>query len=181
MASGCGELRHEYVSVCSVYLGGNYRYNVHRSYRNRCVCFVDYVESMISLIIATALNVGVPPNLLLSVCWVESRHRNVININDGGSASYGPCQVKLSTARLFNSNVHPSDLLRPKRSIEYAAKYLKHNISLHRNNVHRVAIAYNRGTSTKFCVYFDNIGLNCHSYYSKKVFEAFITKPWETK
>lgn len=46
------------------------------------------------LIVLSAKKVGVPVALLLSICFTETGLRNVTRLNDGGSPTYGVCQVK---------------------------------------------------------------------------------------
>ena len=87
----------------------------------------------------------IPLGLLLAICHVESNHRNIHNLNDFGSPSYGPCQIKLETARLFNPRLTGKDLYKPKKSVYYAGLYLKKQLK--RYNEEDCAIAsYNSGT-----------------------------------
>jgi soluble lytic murein transglycosylase-like protein len=73
---------------------------------------------------------NLPPNLLSSVCWVESTHRpHVIAYDDGGSASYGLCQVKYATAKALGFKGDKSDLLNAGVNSYYAAKILKYHIN----------------------------------------------------
>lgn len=61
-----------------------------------------------------ARQVGVPASLMQAVCWVESKHIDVHSPHDGGSPSYGMCQVKLGTAKgvARHFGFHKSDLKR---------------------------------------------------------------------
>lgn len=124
-------------------------------------------------IIAAALSVGVDPNLLLSLCFVESSHRNVVSPIDGKSASYGVCQLKLNTARLFNKHIHPSDLLNPQVNARISALYLKKQINRYKGNIERAVAAYNSGTTR-----FDNNGAIKNIKYVAKVFNAQKERPW---
>jgi len=68
---------------------------------------------------------GVDPQLLSSVCYVESHHNiNARVLHDGGSPSYGACQVKLATARALGYVGREGGLMEPSLNSYYAAKYL---------------------------------------------------------
>ena len=105
-------------------------------------------------IIALALQLQ-NPNIMSAICWVESNHRNVINKDDGGSPSYGICQIKLSTAnwmhfkhKLGDKELTAEDLMKPEVNILYASLYLKYQ--LNRYDTLRCAIsAYNAGRCIK--------------------------------
>lgn len=135
--------------------------------------------SISAVLLATiAAQVGVPAPVLQAVCWVESRHRNVINHVDGSSASYGPCQVKLATARMFNPRMHVSELLSPERNAYYAALYLRFHLLRYSGDVHSAIYAYNRGRAPQYC----NHVRPCPQLinpYVKRVKRAMERKPWE--
>jgi soluble lytic murein transglycosylase-like protein len=77
------------------------------------------------IFLLAATSNGVDPELLSAVCFVESSHRPHIYVaQDGGSPSYGLCQIKESTARDMGFKKHSSFLLDPKTNAYYAAKYL---------------------------------------------------------
>jgi soluble lytic murein transglycosylase-like protein len=98
------------------------------------------------LIIVTALNNNIDPTLLKAVCYKETRLRNVHNLKDGGSGSYGVCQVKLLTAKQIGFPL--ANLADPKDNIEVAGRYLAYN--LERCTTQRSAIAaYNTGHCVK--------------------------------
>ena len=112
---------------------------------------------MITAIIKTislALQLSVP-NAMDAICWVESSHRNVVNKNDGGSPSYGVCQIKLDTAnwmkelhRIPGYTLKPADLMVKEINIFYATLYFKYQ--LHRYGQLSCAIsAYNAGHCIK--------------------------------
>lgn len=54
----------------------------------------------------------------------ETNLTNVVNHDDGGSPSYGVCQVKLNTARMFDDLATEESLLNPHYNIRIAAEYL---------------------------------------------------------
>jgi soluble lytic murein transglycosylase-like protein len=95
-------------------------------------------------ILLAALSANISATLLHAVCRTESDMYNVVTAVDGPSASYGICQIKLSTARLFNPNLMPSELLDPHTNALYAALYLKKQLNRYKVTSHAVA-AYNTG------------------------------------
>jgi soluble lytic murein transglycosylase-like protein len=97
-----------------------------------------------------------PPNLLSSLCYVESKY-NVLAIHkdDGTSNSVGVCQVKLKTAKWLGFEGTEKELMNPETNIWYAAKYLSYQLKRYHGNVKKAVIAYNIGnakglTSTKY-------------------------------
>jgi soluble lytic murein transglycosylase-like protein len=98
---------------------------------------------------------GLPPELLSSLCFVESKHKiSAIHHDDGGSESLGLCQIKFNTAKSLGFRGTPNQLMEPKYNIKYAAKYLSNQIKRY-DSVKRGVIAYNRGnagglTSSKY-------------------------------
>lgn len=134
--------------------------------------------SLAAIITVAALSTGVPPELLLAVCWTETNHRNVISFSDGGSPSYGVCQIKFQTARLVDKKVHPSDLFHPYTNARLAGLYLRRQLGRYRYNWGCASIAYNRGNAHNFCPRFDNSDNMKHTEYSKRVQEALRNRPW---
>lgn len=93
---------------------------------------------------------NVPFRLLNAICFVESRHNpNAINQYDGGSASYGLCQIKISTARFmgFKGAVH--SLFDVTINTRLAAKYLHYQLTRYRGDWIKAISAYNRGHAGK--------------------------------
>lgn len=87
-----------------------------------------------------------PPKLLSSICYVESKYNaHAIHKDDGGSDSLGICQIKLKTARWLGFNGTKQELMQPGVNIAYAAKYLHHLIGRYNGRVSQAVIAYNRG------------------------------------
>lgn len=106
--------------------------------------------TMLELITIAALANGVAPSTLKAICWVESRHNpNIIHKDDGGSDSYGICQIKLATARFMGFKGKAKDLLDPKVNLHYAAKYLKYQKDRYGDNVRKAISAYNAGRYIK--------------------------------
>lgn len=99
------------------------------------------------LFILTSIKYNLPPGLLKSLCYIESKHdTSVVSVNDGGSDSIGICQVKLKTAKWLGFKGNEKDLLKPENNIEYAGKYLKYQIERY-DSLSKGVIAYNRGNS----------------------------------
>ena len=117
-----------------------------------------------SFIIGAAKGVGLPPVLLLAVCTVETGIKNVDNPNDGGTPSYGMCQVKLGTARIFNKNVTEEELRDPANNSRYAALYFRNRLDKYNGDIAQAIAAYNRGRVKR-----DNKGNFSNSDYVIKV------------
>lgn len=112
------------------------------------------------LFLLASLQYGLPPDLLKSVCFVESHHQiNAIHSDDGGADSIGICQLKLNTARQMGFKGKYKDLFNPKTNIYYAAKYLSHLQSRYQYNTARMLIAYNRGSAKQLTrtIYSDKV------------------------
>jgi soluble lytic murein transglycosylase-like protein len=99
-----------------------------------------------------------PPNLLSSLCYVESTHNvNAIHHDDGGSDSLGVCQIKYETAQWLGFEGSEKELMEPAVNVYYAAKFLAKQKSRYHGNIAKAIIAYNRGnakglTSTAYSV-----------------------------
>jgi soluble lytic murein transglycosylase-like protein len=105
------------------------------------------MNTIVLLFILTSIKYNLPPGLLKSLCYVESKHNIAsVSINDGGSDSIGICQVKLKTAKWLGFEGNEKELLKPEYNIEYAGKYLKYQIDRY-DSTHKGIIAYNRGNS----------------------------------
>lgn len=64
---------------------------------------------------------------MLAICSHESNNFTMtLNQYDGGSPSYGICQVKKETASMFGFKGKASELMNPKVNAKYAALYLKY-------------------------------------------------------
>lgn len=128
---------------------------------------------MIAIITEIAHLVGISPVLLLAVCWQESNHRNAINAMDGNSASYGICQVKLSTAKMVMPSVKAGDLLNPTINSFIAAKYLKTQLKRYNGDEKMAIAAYNAGK-----VKYNKKGLIVNRHYVNLVVAHKHNKPW---
>lgn len=103
--------------------------------------------------------VGVDPALMYSLCHTETRIRNVINKYDGGSPSYGICQVKLNTARQFFSWIESKHLMNVYVNTFVAATYLKYQSERFKSPLKGIS-AYNAGRPIKSNVKYVNKVLN---------------------
>jgi soluble lytic murein transglycosylase-like protein len=89
---------------------------------------------------------NLPPHLLSSLCYVESRHNvSAVHHDDGGADSLGVCQIKYETAKDMGFKGTPRQLMKPTVNIKYAAKYLTHQINRYNGRIDKAVIAYNRG------------------------------------
>jgi len=115
------------------------------------------------LFISAATQFSLPPGLLDSLCYVESKHDiKAIHFNDGGSNSVGICQIKRSTAKDLGFKGTEEDLMKPEINIYYAAAYLNHQIKRY-GQIEKAVIAYNQGHAGKLT----------NTKYSKKVFKQW--------
>jgi len=92
------------------------------------------------------------PELLNSICWVETKHKNVVNKGDGNSDSFGICQVKLSTAnwmrKVYNISGKPlnsKDLMQMHTNALYAGLYVKYQLDRYPDDLKCAISAYNAG------------------------------------
>lgn len=123
------------------------------------------IDSMIAVIAAAAQAASVPPALLLAICTVESNLNPLaVNVHDGGSASYGLCQIKTETAEWLGKDGSPEELLDPETNASIAALYLSKNLKRYRENESCAIAAYNAGTCR-----FNNKGLIRNRKYVNKV------------
>lgn len=89
-----------------------------------------------------------PPNLLASMCYVESQHNiHAHHVKDGATDSFGVCQIKLATAKQMGFTGSADQLMKPEVNTYYAAKFLKYQITRY-NSVPRGVTAYNKGHSS---------------------------------
>ncbi len=99
-----------------------------------------------ALFLAASIQYGLPPGLLSSLCYVESKHDvNAVHVDDGPSNSLGVCQIKLETSQGLGFKGDEKQLMSPKTNIYFAAAYLKHQLVRYNGNVTKAVIAYNKG------------------------------------
>lgn len=100
-----------------------------------------------AIILAAAAKVKVSGALLLAICTYETNLTNVVVYHDGGSPSYGVCQVKYETAKMMGFKGKAQDLVNPITNATWAAKYLKYQQSRYStSNWCKITAAYNAGT-----------------------------------
>ncbi len=110
-----------------------------------------------------------PPGLLSALCWVESNHKvTAINAQDGGSASYGVCQIKLDTARMLGYKGTVKTLKEPAVNVYWAGRYLKYQLDRYSGDPRKAVAAYNAGTHRV-----NKKGLIKNRKYVEKVFKAW--------
>lgn len=113
---------------------------------------------------ATSNTFVLPPDLLSSLCFIESSHKvSAIHLDDGGSNSVGICQLKLSTARWLGFNGTEKQLMDPAINIYYSGLYLSRLITRYSGNLDKAVIAYNMGHAGSFE----------HTKYSDKVMKKW--------
>lgn len=107
---------------------------------------------------------GIPQDLLVSLCYVESLlNPDAPNPNDGGSPSYGLCQIKYRTARDMGFKGKRKELYNPYINAIYAAKYLKSFKKSSKIDWIQAVAAYNCG----------HIPKNPITAYTTKVFKYY--------
>jgi soluble lytic murein transglycosylase-like protein len=129
---------------------------------------------IISILTTTAKMVGIPPGLLIAVCMTETNLQNVDVLNDGGTPSYGVCQVKLETAR-WMGKVHKKqyiqqftkdDMRKIRNNAKVAALYLKYQLQRYQDDACKAVAAYNAGSFKESSKY---PGIPFNWKYVKKV------------
>lgn len=96
---------------------------------------------------ATLANVN--PYLMLAVCSAESDFRNVINKYDGGSPSYGVCQIKYGTAKMMGYKGSAGGLMDPVDNAYYASRYVAYQYRRYNKDLACAISAYNAGRCIK--------------------------------
>lgn len=119
-----------------------------------------------------AKETNIPVNLLRAVCHVESKHNvKIKRVWDGGSYSYGICQIKLGTAKMMGFSGKETELIQVRTNIRYAARYLAHQLKRYNNNYEKAIVSYNRGSYTN----------QRTQSYSEKVALAFLNETLKGK
>ena len=87
-----------------------------------------------------------------AICSTESDFRNVVNHDDGGSASYGICQIKAKTAswmtKKYGQN-YTSDLMNRKENFNVALMYYVYQLRRYNGDERCAISAYNAGRCIK--------------------------------
>lgn len=101
-----------------------------------------------ALILAAAKAAKVSGSLLLAICTYESGGlKNVIVPHDGGSPSYGVCQMKFETAKMLGYKGKADGLMTPATNVKWAANYLAYQQERYKtSDWHVIAASYNAGS-----------------------------------
>lgn len=104
---------------------------------------------------------------LVAICQVESGGKSAaINHNDGGSASYGACQIKFATAKSMGYKGTVSRLWLDEDTNRYwAGRYLEYQYNRYSGDIVKAISAYNCGKSCN------------NKLYIQKVMQAWLTNP----
>lgn len=98
------------------------------------------------IILAAAKKIGVSGSLLLAICTHESGLNNIYIHHDGGSPTYGICQIKYDTAKMIGFTGPAEDLMIAETNAEWAAAYLKYQKERYDGDWVKSTAAYNSGT-----------------------------------
>ncbi len=106
------------------------------------------MNTLMILFTSMSLQYHIPPGLLKSLCYVESKYKvTAVHKDDGpGGDSLGICQIKLSTAKEMGFKGNAKQLMQPHVNIKYAAKYLSKQLQRY-GKINKAVIAYNRGNA----------------------------------
>lgn len=99
-----------------------------------------------AIILAAAKAAKVSGALLLAICTHETNLTNVTVYHDGGSPSYGVCQVKYETAKQMGFKGKADDLINPFVNAKWAARYVKYQTERYGDDWCKIAAAYNAGS-----------------------------------
>lgn len=128
------------------------------------------MNALVAIFMNVTQVLSLPPGLLSAVCWVESNHRTrVVNYHDGGSESFGVCQIKINSARLVGFVGTQKDLRDPKVNVFYAGKFLKHQMDRYSGDIPKAVAAYNAGSYR-----LNKQGKVKNNYYVGKVLNAWV-------
>lgn len=99
------------------------------------------------IILAAAKAAKVSGSLLLAICTYESGGKNVTVLHDGGSPSYGICQMKYTTAKMLGYKGQAKGLMVPEVNAKWAASYLAYQQERYKtSDWHVIAASYNAGS-----------------------------------
>ena len=101
---------------------------------------MNYVQ----IILHAAKMAKVSGFVLLAICTQETKLQNIVHKNDGGSHSYGICQVKMDTAKMLGYEGPEEDLNSPEINAKWAANYLRYQ-QLRYGDMCKAVAAYNAG------------------------------------
>lgn len=98
-----------------------------------------------TMILAAAKAAKVSGTILLAICTHETGLKNTKLDYDGGSPTYGICQIKYGSAAIVGYRGEPEGLMDPKTNAKYAAKYLRYQYNRYYGNWLKAVAAYNAG------------------------------------
>lgn len=101
--------------------------------------------TLTTIILGAAKAAKVSGPLLLAICMHESNLKNVLVPHDGGSPTYGICQVKLGTAQMLGYVGDGQGLMVPEENAKWAAEYLKYQKERYDKDWCKAVAAYNAG------------------------------------
>ncbi len=81
---------------------------------------------------------------IIAICLVETNLKNVTNLNDGGSPSYGICQIKERTARSMDFTTTRNNLKNIDFNLMVAKKYFESQFHRYKSDDKAIS-AYNAG------------------------------------
>jgi soluble lytic murein transglycosylase-like protein len=99
----------------------------------------------VHIILKAAKTAKISGVFLLAICTHETKLTNIQVLNDGGSTSYGICQVKYDTAKMLGYDGKPEGLMVPSVNAKWAAEYLKYQYDRYGGVWYRAVAAYNAG------------------------------------
>jgi soluble lytic murein transglycosylase-like protein len=85
---------------------------------------------------------GIPPAVGFQLVNVESRFQNGVQ---SGASAIGLTQLRLPTARVYDTTVGPSDLMNPDVNLRIGFRYLKDLLKRFDQDVELALEAYNKG------------------------------------
>jgi soluble lytic murein transglycosylase-like protein len=100
--------------------------------------------NILQILTTAAKSAKVSGAILIAICSHESGLKNIVSQYDGGSPSYGVCQMKYETASMLGYLGTPQGLMNPRTNAKYAALYLKRQYERY-NDWCRAIAAYNAG------------------------------------
>lgn len=100
---------------------------------------------IIQTILLAAKAAKVPGAILLAICMHETGLKNITVQKDGGSPTYGTCQVKYDTAAMLGYEGKPEGLENEKENAKWAAVYLRYQYDRYNGDWCKAVSAYNAG------------------------------------
>jgi soluble lytic murein transglycosylase-like protein len=100
--------------------------------------------ALMALFLSVSQTETLPPNLLASICYVESGYDiSAVNVDHRGKESVGICQLQERTAR--SVGYVQGDLTFPPANVALAGRYLHQLLDRYDGDVTKAVSAYNVG------------------------------------